>query len=249
MLCKCSLPLFGHRELVSGGHVLIRLEELHNSLICLIGVMPPLWLNANQLKVLCLYYELCSNPVLTYSWKCPLWFIANSVMCKCVWYKCLLHGSGAAANPFSLSSEQKYAHVCLSQRGSKPYYTSVLWWCGLLLMGVGELGNFAAYGFAPASLIAPLGCVSVIGKPWPSSTLIFHFVKGSSKGCVSPSTIAIHHAICLVNHSNDGSVWMVTAFLFGNTTGMQQHHIRQKRPNHCLFKQQNIKLGQHCSRV
>lgn len=31
-------------------------------------------------------------------------------------------------------------------------------------MGVGELGNFAAYGFAPASLIAPLGCVSVIGK-------------------------------------------------------------------------------------
>ncbi len=34
----------------------------------------------------------------------------------------------------------------------------------MILMGVGELGNFAAYGFAPASLIAPLGCVSVIGK-------------------------------------------------------------------------------------
>lgn len=34
----------------------------------------------------------------------------------------------------------------------------------MTLMGVGELGNFAAYGFAPASLIAPLGCVSVIGK-------------------------------------------------------------------------------------
>lgn len=34
----------------------------------------------------------------------------------------------------------------------------------MLLMGVGELGNFAAYGFAPASLIAPLGCVSVIGE-------------------------------------------------------------------------------------
>jgi hypothetical protein len=31
-------------------------------------------------------------------------------------------------------------------------------------MGLGELGNFAAYGFAPASLIAPLGCVSVIGN-------------------------------------------------------------------------------------
>ncbi|XP_054638952.1 NIPA-like protein 2 [Dunckerocampus dactyliophorus] len=59
---------------------------------------------------------------------------------------------------------QKYAHVRQSQRGSKPYYTSVLWWGGVLLMGVGELGNFAAYGFAPASLIAPLGCVSVIAS-------------------------------------------------------------------------------------
>uniref|UniRef100_A0A4W5JQG2 NIPA like domain containing 3 n=1 Tax=Hucho hucho TaxID=62062 RepID=A0A4W5JQG2_9TELE len=58
---------------------------------------------------------------------------------------------------------QKYAHMRQSQLGaSKPYYTSVLWWSGVVLMGVGELGNFASYGFAPASLIAPLGCVSVI---------------------------------------------------------------------------------------
>uniref|UniRef100_A0A8C1UXZ9 NIPA like domain containing 2 n=1 Tax=Cyprinus carpio TaxID=7962 RepID=A0A8C1UXZ9_CYPCA len=57
---------------------------------------------------------------------------------------------------------QKYTHVRQSQRETKPYYTSRLWWCGILLMGLGELGNFAAYGFAPASLIAPLGCVSVI---------------------------------------------------------------------------------------
>uniref|UniRef100_A0A3B4BH31 Uncharacterized protein n=1 Tax=Periophthalmus magnuspinnatus TaxID=409849 RepID=A0A3B4BH31_9GOBI len=51
-----------------------------------------------------------------------------------------------------------------AQRGSKPYYTSALWWMGVILMGVGELGNFAAYGFAPASLIAPLGCVSVLAN-------------------------------------------------------------------------------------
>ncbi|XP_026139256.1 NIPA-like protein 2 [Carassius auratus] len=59
---------------------------------------------------------------------------------------------------------QKYTHVRQSQRGTKPYYTSRLWWCGILLMGLGELGNFAAYGFAPASLIAPLGSVSVIAS-------------------------------------------------------------------------------------
>lgn len=40
----------------------------------------------------------------------------------------------------------------------------MVWWFGVILMGVGELGNFAAYGFAPATLIAPLGCVSVIGR-------------------------------------------------------------------------------------
>ncbi|RXM28452.1 NIPA-like protein 2, partial [Acipenser ruthenus] len=38
-----------------------------------------------------------------------------------------------------------------------------LWWCAIILMGIGELGNFTAYGFAPATLVAPLGCVSVIG--------------------------------------------------------------------------------------
>uniref|UniRef100_A0A3P8VE79 NIPA like domain containing 2 n=1 Tax=Cynoglossus semilaevis TaxID=244447 RepID=A0A3P8VE79_CYNSE len=58
---------------------------------------------------------------------------------------------------------QKYAHMRQSQRDTKPYYSSPVWWSGVVLMGVGELGNFAAYGFAPASLIAPLGSVSVIG--------------------------------------------------------------------------------------
>nr|XP_014346937.1 PREDICTED: NIPA-like protein 2 [Latimeria chalumnae] len=59
---------------------------------------------------------------------------------------------------------QKCTHIRLSSKPIvKPYYKSKLWWCGLLLMGIGELGNFAAYGFAPATLVAPLGCVCVIG--------------------------------------------------------------------------------------
>nr|XP_025040870.1 NIPA-like protein 2 isoform X2 [Pelodiscus sinensis] len=64
---------------------------------------------------------------------------------------------------------QKYAHLQLAcQADQKPYYTSTLWWCGISLMGLGELGNAAAYGFAPAALIAPLGCVSVIGSAFIS---------------------------------------------------------------------------------
>lgn len=66
--------------------------------------------------------------------------------------------------PHAALSQQKYTHLRQAERGSKPYYTSVVWWFGVILMGVGEMGNFAAYGFAPATLIAPLGCVSVIGR-------------------------------------------------------------------------------------
>uniref|UniRef100_A0A3Q2PWS4 NIPA like domain containing 2 n=1 Tax=Fundulus heteroclitus TaxID=8078 RepID=A0A3Q2PWS4_FUNHE len=74
---------------------------------------------------------------------------------------------------------QKYAHVRQAQRGSKPYYTSRMWWSGVVLMGIGELGNFAAYGFAPASLIAPLGCVSVIASAVISVFFLKETVRAS----------------------------------------------------------------------
>ncbi|XP_032808828.2 NIPA-like protein 3 isoform X2 [Petromyzon marinus] len=61
---------------------------------------------------------------------------------------------------------QKCAHSrvsALDGERQRPYLHSKLWWTGLLLMLLGELGNFAAYGFAPVSLIAPLGAITVIG--------------------------------------------------------------------------------------
>ncbi|XP_036731704.2 NIPA-like protein 2 isoform X2 [Manis pentadactyla] len=59
---------------------------------------------------------------------------------------------------------QKYSHLHLvHQEHQRPFFRSVLWWGGILLMAVGETGNFAAYGFAPITLIAPLGCMSVTG--------------------------------------------------------------------------------------
>ncbi|XP_057591141.1 NIPA-like protein 2 isoform X4 [Hippopotamus amphibius kiboko] len=60
---------------------------------------------------------------------------------------------------------QKYSHLQLAhQERPRPYFKSVLWWGGAILMAVGETGNFAAYGFAPITLIAPLGCISVTGS-------------------------------------------------------------------------------------
>lgn len=34
----------------------------------------------------------------------------------------------------------------------------------MILMGIGEFGNFMAYGYAAASLVAPLGSVAVLSN-------------------------------------------------------------------------------------
>ncbi|KAI9761261.1 MAG: hypothetical protein M1835_008214 [Candelina submexicana] len=46
----------------------------------------------------------------------------------------------------------------------KPYLKSSYWWAGILLMTVGEAGNFLAYGFAPASIVSPLGVVALVSN-------------------------------------------------------------------------------------
>ncbi|RHZ80590.1 hypothetical protein Glove_134g88 [Diversispora epigaea] len=44
------------------------------------------------------------------------------------------------------------------------YLHSKAWWAGIFLMSIGEMGNFIAYAFAPASLVAPLGTVALISN-------------------------------------------------------------------------------------
>ncbi|KAF2087027.1 DUF803-domain-containing protein, partial [Saccharata proteae CBS 121410] len=46
----------------------------------------------------------------------------------------------------------------------KSYLRSPYWWLGIVLMTVGEAGNFLAYGFAPASIVSPLGVVALISN-------------------------------------------------------------------------------------
>ncbi|KAF2843497.1 DUF803 domain membrane protein [Patellaria atrata CBS 101060] len=42
------------------------------------------------------------------------------------------------------------------------YFKQPLWWAGMVIMVIGELANFAAYAFAPAILVTPLGALSVL---------------------------------------------------------------------------------------
>ncbi|KAK6342093.1 hypothetical protein TWF730_001572 [Orbilia blumenaviensis] len=48
--------------------------------------------------------------------------------------------------------------------GAPPYLKSKWWWTGIILMTIGECGNFLAYGFAPASIVSPLGVVALISN-------------------------------------------------------------------------------------
>jgi drug/metabolite transporter (DMT)-like permease len=48
--------------------------------------------------------------------------------------------------------------------GRKTYLKSGYWWIGIIMMTIGEAGNFLAYGFAPASIVSPLGVVALISN-------------------------------------------------------------------------------------
>eukprot|EP00708_Paratrimastix_pyriformis_P002676 GAFH01001428.1.p1 GENE.GAFH01001428.1~~GAFH01001428.1.p1 ORF type:complete len:487 (-),score=99.70 GAFH01001428.1:178-1599(-) len=49
-------------------------------------------------------------------------------------------------------------------KAKKSFMKFPLWWLGLSLMLLGEFGNFYAYAWAPASLVSPLGAVSVVAN-------------------------------------------------------------------------------------
>lgn len=49
-------------------------------------------------------------------------------------------------------------------QSSTNYLRSPYWWLGQILITVGEMGNFLAYGFAPASIVSPLGVVALVSN-------------------------------------------------------------------------------------
>ena len=49
-----------------------------------------------------------------------------------------------------------------NQQSQVSYLKLPLWWVSVVTMASGEVGNFLAYGYAPATIVSPLGAVSVI---------------------------------------------------------------------------------------
>jgi hypothetical protein len=77
-----------------------------------------------------------------------------------------LNGEEGDGLQASFHSENTQSSGC-SDEDHKQYSTylkSPYWWGGIALMTIGETGNFLAYGFAPASIVSPLGVVALISN-------------------------------------------------------------------------------------
>ncbi|XP_076059804.1 magnesium transporter spict isoform X2 [Oratosquilla oratoria] len=82
--------------------------------------------------------------------------------------------------------------------GGYGYLRHWLWWAGLLSMGLGEALNFVAYAFAPATLVTPLGALSVIVTAILSARFLGEALNILGKVgcalCLLGSTVVVIHA-------------------------------------------------------
>ncbi|XP_056413551.1 magnesium transporter NIPA3 isoform X1 [Hyla sarda] len=88
--------------------------------------------------------------------------------------------------------------VTRAGQGGFSYLKEWLWWAGLLSMGAGEAANFAAYAFAPATLVTPLGALSVLICAMLSSYFLNEKLNIHGKLgcllCILGSTMMVIHA-------------------------------------------------------
>nr|CAD2138936.1 unnamed protein product [Meloidogyne enterolobii] len=84
-----------------------------------------------------------------------------------------------------------------ASEGGYGYLKEWLWWMGVITMGIGEACNFAAYAFAPASLVTPMGALSVLVTAVLSSRMLKERLNLLGKiGCaiclLGSTSIVIH---------------------------------------------------------
>ncbi|KAL1838848.1 hypothetical protein VTJ49DRAFT_2171 [Mycothermus thermophilus] len=68
------------------------------------------------------------------------------------------------AQSFQSDSTADTSDAVLPKPPASSYLKDPYWWLGQVLITIGELGNFLAYGFAPASIVSPLGVVALISN-------------------------------------------------------------------------------------
>ncbi|KAK6645071.1 hypothetical protein RUM43_001347 [Polyplax serrata] len=82
--------------------------------------------------------------------------------------------------------------------GGFGYLKEWTWWAGFLSMGFGEIANFLAYTFAPATLVTPLGALSVLVSAVLASKFLHEKLNLLGKLgcflCILGSTIIVIHS-------------------------------------------------------
>jgi len=90
------------------------------------------------------------------------------------------------------------------------YLKSPLWWCGMIMMILGELCNFAAYAFVEALVVTPLGALSVVISAVMSS--MFLNEKLTFFGWLGCGLCIIGSTIIALNGPQEASVGEIVAF-------------------------------------
>jgi len=82
--------------------------------------------------------------------------------------------------------------------GGHAYLYEPIWWAGIISMGAGEAANFIAYAYAPATLVTPLGALSVLVTAILSAKFLDERLNLHGKmGCILAilgSTVMVIHA-------------------------------------------------------
>uniref|UniRef100_A0A1A9WM35 Magnesium transporter NIPA2 n=1 Tax=Glossina brevipalpis TaxID=37001 RepID=A0A1A9WM35_9MUSC len=110
---------------------------------------------------------------------------------------CFFIGSSFIIKKKALLRLNRHGEVRASA-GGFGYLKEWIWWAGLFTMSLGEAANFTAYAFAPASLVTPLGALSVIISAVMASKFLNEKLNLLGKlGCVLcilGSTIIVIHS-------------------------------------------------------
>ncbi|KAK3600022.1 hypothetical protein CHS0354_012692 [Potamilus streckersoni] len=89
-------------------------------------------------------------------------------------------------------------HDSRAGEGGHGYLKQWLWWAGMILMCFGEVANFAAYAFAPATLVTPLGALSVITSAVLSAKILKEHLNILGKIgcalCLLGATVVVVHS-------------------------------------------------------
>ncbi|KAG8660770.1 hypothetical protein MANES_02G191001v8 [Manihot esculenta] len=110
--------------------------------------------------------------------------------------------------------------------GGYSYLYEPLWWIGMITMVVGEIANFAAYAFAPAILVTPLGALSIIIRQ--EKIYIAHFwILGCALCVVGSITIVLHAP-------QEGTFLCYAVFVIGAVFIIIVHVIPQYGQTHVM---------------